>query len=306
LTTTTLTTTLLSFNCSKGSEERWSDDKKDWCCLHKQRACSTPTTRTTTTSSLRLDCSAGVQHWKEEWSKFKQEWCCQNQGFPCEDKVPTGKNASLAEQVATPGNDSHVSAPKPDAESEPREYHGKSGFPVNTTSETSSAAKESHGGEDDSYNCSIGVEETYDCKHGIMDWKHLWTVRKRQWCCTHALDWCPPDEFDNTTHTNRSASTQDWSPKHRDWCCKNKRVGCDPRNDLSKVAVKVDQQHQQLGESRGSANTRRWAAAAASSLGLTAAAAALLLALAARAGRARVRALNCRDVGLLPGDGGAE
>jgi len=50
-------------NCR--TREVWTDENKDWCCVHKQIGC-------------RYNCKT-----KEAWSAEKRQWCCRNQRLGC-------------------------------------------------------------------------------------------------------------------------------------------------------------------------------------------------------------------------------
>mmetsp|Transcript_26494 Transcript_26494/g.57511 ORF Transcript_26494/g.57511 Transcript_26494/m.57511 type:complete len:417 (-) Transcript_26494:61-1311(-) len=106
-------TTSLPFDCTHNMvtwETAWSAGKKAWCCLHEQTgcprdydcnegspdswtpmkrdACSTTTTRHTTTELEIYDCGVGYEHWQSMWTQEKKNWCCRHHEKGCPDSAP--------------------------------------------------------------------------------------------------------------------------------------------------------------------------------------------------------------------------
>jgi len=105
-TTTTATstaTTTTTFNCHEvavavrgpGSSEgtaadpassdrmqAWSVEKRDWCCQHTGRGC------TTTTTSAPYDCATPLNA-ALDWSADKQDWCCTHEKRGCTTTMTT-------------------------------------------------------------------------------------------------------------------------------------------------------------------------------------------------------------------------
>jgi len=78
------TAAVTSFDCEAGYpnfkggkwHEKWSGDKKAYCCKHYGRGCPRVT-------SLPFDCMSGCKHWLKGWSEAKKTWCCQHENCGC-------------------------------------------------------------------------------------------------------------------------------------------------------------------------------------------------------------------------------
>lgn len=66
--------------------QRWSDDKKSWCCKHEHVGC------TKEASSRTYNCNAGFSNWKQEWAADKAAWCCTNEGRGCASSTTTPRH----------------------------------------------------------------------------------------------------------------------------------------------------------------------------------------------------------------------
>jgi len=65
---------LPSFDCDAGLDNfgaGWSDQKREWCCVHEEKACVDV-----------YDCDAGRQ-WLNLWSGEKKRYCCKHAQFGC-------------------------------------------------------------------------------------------------------------------------------------------------------------------------------------------------------------------------------
>merc|ERR1712032_1291198 len=73
------TTTSEPYDCTAGYSNwraGWSDDKKAYCCTHRNMGCAE-------TTSEPYDCNAGYSNWRAGWSADKKVWCCQNKHMGC-------------------------------------------------------------------------------------------------------------------------------------------------------------------------------------------------------------------------------
>jgi len=103
ITITITSTTHLDFDCMSGYvysnwQERWSDQKKAWCCEHEKRGCNvtvtTPKHHTQSAGPVHYDCAADAAQWRRSWSAGKRVWCCLMERKGCEKVIGDEGSAS--------------------------------------------------------------------------------------------------------------------------------------------------------------------------------------------------------------------
>uniref|UniRef100_A0A7S0B6J8 Uncharacterized protein n=1 Tax=Pyrodinium bahamense TaxID=73915 RepID=A0A7S0B6J8_9DINO len=221
--------------------KRWSITKREYCCKHGGRGCSTPlppalsanpptpatplpglaakAPRPATpapagvappapqgqplpaASSLPFDCAAGLAHWQHGWSMAKKDWCCQHVHRGC----PQDPRSEPFDCEAGYDNWKH-------GWSRPKKawccQHKHQGCPLQSTSLP--------------YDCKVDYTSCYHCL------QKRWSRSKREWCCQHGGRGC------QTTSTSIPFDCgagllnwqTGWSPGKKTWCCQHAGKGC--------------------------------------------------------------------------------
>mmetsp|Transcript_55394 Transcript_55394/g.140071 ORF Transcript_55394/g.140071 Transcript_55394/m.140071 type:complete len:580 (+) Transcript_55394:107-1846(+) len=73
---------------------KWSDDKKTWCCKHRDRGCL-------------YNCLSHYKTFAADWSSAKRDWCCAHARLGCQSM---GANSSRTTVVDTTGNSGSAGA----------------------------------------------------------------------------------------------------------------------------------------------------------------------------------------------------
>jgi len=75
-----------AFDCQDGLdnfEVLWSEEKKHWCCQHKEAGCLPP-----------FDCNDAPDGWA--WPAMKKEWCCEHEKRGCPMETRTAETLATA------------------------------------------------------------------------------------------------------------------------------------------------------------------------------------------------------------------
>eukprot|EP00993_Chasmostoma_nieuportense_P001122 NODE_202_length_2704_cov_109.017850_g188_i0.p1 GENE.NODE_202_length_2704_cov_109.017850_g188_i0~~NODE_202_length_2704_cov_109.017850_g188_i0.p1 ORF type:complete len:855 (+),score=163.21 NODE_202_length_2704_cov_109.017850_g188_i0:131-2566(+) len=73
------------YNCL--TKEVWSEEKRKWCCAHKDLGCE------------KYNCFTD-----EVWSEEKQKWCCARKGLGCDDKCPIPSGVGICVELCSSAN----------------------------------------------------------------------------------------------------------------------------------------------------------------------------------------------------------
>mmetsp|Transcript_147206 Transcript_147206/g.472802 ORF Transcript_147206/g.472802 Transcript_147206/m.472802 type:complete len:1055 (-) Transcript_147206:119-3283(-) len=181
--------------------ERWSEEKKAWCCEHAGVACLQQTT------SSPFDCSAGYSNWVHGWSLFKQSWCCQHFGKGCAEASPA------------------LAALPYDCSAE-----------LTNWQESWSHEKQSWCCQHSGQGCvrapaaaAAAVAQPFDCAAGFSNWEAGWSADKKHWCCQNAGRGCSPAAAPSAPfdcEAGYSNAALGWSDEKKRWCCQRAGRGC--------------------------------------------------------------------------------
>jgi len=137
----------------------WPQEKRDWCCRHHGKAC-------TTTTSAPFDCQAGLVDWETGWAQPKKDWCCEHGGNGCPSTTTDAYDCSGDSTGWSFG----------------RRYwccwHRDAG------------CNQATGRHFDDAQTRPGEFVKDDCRTGFPE---TWSVGRRSWCCRHWGLGCPDD-----------------------------------------------------------------------------------------------------------------
>lgn len=186
----------------------WTDEKKDWCCLHQGQAC--PTDR----SSFPYDCNNFAAGWRS-WSLAQKDWCCGYTRKRCPVGDADSRQADLASGDGDPsagnlgsglvellvngsttalGNTSsfldHQDATREVSKLEPAEVAS-----VKDAIDDVERSLDEHAWE----HTLFKIHAVVNCSADYEDWRRTWSLSKKAWCCVTAKRGCPPEEDDEET-----------------------------------------------------------------------------------------------------------
>eukprot|EP00931_Biecheleriopsis_adriatica_P070208 TRINITY_DN43997_c0_g1_i1.p1 TRINITY_DN43997_c0_g1~~TRINITY_DN43997_c0_g1_i1.p1 ORF type:complete len:324 (-),score=57.04 TRINITY_DN43997_c0_g1_i1:110-1081(-) len=142
--------------CSVEGMDRWSFDKRQWCCTQKGIGCPPMTCRSR-------------DNWEHAWSPGKKIWCCRHEGVGCPGGSPVSQRAAPA-RVPQQVVKVEPTTPPPQVVS----------FGSPATSAKSDDKDEDHDSSSDSFDCKKDEK-----------WKTRWSGKQKDWCCWHYGEGCP-------------------------------------------------------------------------------------------------------------------
>ena len=249
------------FDCHVDVAERWSKEKHDWCCQHKELGCPLlaghedgPAPATSPEQLLEeFDCKEGFDNWELGFSEAKKEWCCRHHAIAC----PVATSTSMEEFDCKEGFDNwelgfseakkewccrhHAMACPVETSTSMEEFDCKEGFA--SWEKGFSNAKKEWCCRQHAIACPVETStstEEFDCKEGFDNWELGFSEAKKEWCCGHHAIACPVETPTSTaapTSTSQAAlpSTSfdcyedvpaHWPKEKQDWCCQHKERGC--------------------------------------------------------------------------------
>lgn len=259
------------YDCSLGTESRWSPGKRLWCCRHDQKGCMStsssavpapapaapipalisaqepmttpPATKTTAATTTTYDCANGDS---ESWEVHKKVACCLSTGKGCPTVAPPPPTSATAAPPATapppPPPPTTQQAPSP-APSKP--YDCDAGL-SNWEAGWSPAKKDWCCANEAPKGCPVTTSKPYDCEAGYSNWEAGWAPEKKDWCCQNERRGCQTTEPAPTTQEPTTSSPPydcdagyanwqaGWSDFKQDWCCQHAQKGC--KADATPVA----------------------------------------------------------------------
>jgi len=263
-TTATAVTTTARFNChdsGHAGESRWSQVKRDWCCLKQHVGCDpyncTRGSRsskswmpakivwcchnrglgcpeqqsTTATITKQFDCAAGLLKWERGWSPAKKNWCCQHYQiacgrFDCHEGLGHGQSTWTQDKKTWCCTNAKLGCEAP--ESTPKRTTGTSTstLDASTTSTPKLVTSTSTAQSSDSTTSLEWSRESSERRHD----KNVAVSREDT-----ALE--PFGEGDDVeAHTSHDCSAglarweSGWSRSKKKWCCDRMQVACAPYN----------------------------------------------------------------------------
>jgi len=227
------------FNCF--TKDRWSTEKKDWCC-----------------ANMDLGCSKACKT-KERWSDKKKDWCCANMKLGCrkaEEKKVSGFNCYTRDRWSDERRDwccanKNLGCPKVK----------KPAFDCRTKERWSTekkawcwSNKKANGGRKTRKKTDEDSEEVEDSESELAwrrkkkvsgfncytrDW---WSDERRDWCCANMNLGCPKAKNPAFNCTTKER----WSTEKKAWCWSNKKA-----NRGKKTRKKTEEMESDWGNGSG-------------------------------------------------------
>lgn len=241
-----MTGSVQTFNCEDGYaswQTAWNEDKQDWCCKFKQRACPEPP---------KYDCSVP----QNQWHFAQKAWCCLHTRQGCPPTTPPPTAAPVVEPppaavVAAPPPPAVSSAPTSGCDA-PCTIEGKFGPQTATCSSRIQWAAE-HRFVEDPNRCeaahTIVLQECSACAscsladlgcsppstpapvHNCLTTVPVeqWSPPKKAYCCQLVGRGCPSStEPAHDCNAGLENWARGWSVAKKAWCCTHAGHGCAP------------------------------------------------------------------------------
>jgi len=210
------------YDCDFGFPEwvpDWADDKKVWCCSHRQRGCSQRTTEAfmpaTTTTGVRFTCFSFL---RDSWTTEHRDWCCQTRGVACPTTTAPLTTTALPTTTAPPMTTVLLTTTV-----------------LPTTAATLALAPTPPAPSVAADSTESFAPVVYDCDWGYSDWRSVWSAAQAAWCCKREGKACVADDAEAVSQAEENTYDcndhfwdwrLEWTEAKKRWCCRRQGRGC--------------------------------------------------------------------------------
>jgi len=217
-------------DCYHCLQKSWAPAKRDWCCEHGGRGCTTP--------APPFDCGKGSTG---DWLSDKRDYCCAHGGRGCTTTAlpaEVARAAARAKRARRAERAERASREAAAAAAERAESPPPGSLPFDCDAGFAhwahgwSVPKKAWCCDHARRGCpSLTTSLPFDCNAGFGEWRHGWSIPKKAWCCQHVGRGCPdgtslPFDCDADFTSCYHCLQRRWSTAKRQWCCQHRGRGC--------------------------------------------------------------------------------